>query len=78
MGEIAEKISVGVYFDNMALYFECRINKKRTASDCFLAIFPTGKQSSLGRIPLNPVNTGPNTGPFWSSEMLQIQRFTKN
>jgi len=29
-------------FDNMALYFECRINIKRTPSDCFLAILPTG------------------------------------
>jgi len=25
-------------FDNMALYFECRINKKHTPSDFFLAI----------------------------------------
>jgi len=28
-------------FDNMALYFKCRIHKKRTPSDCFLAIIPT-------------------------------------
>jgi len=29
--------------DNMALYFECWINKKRTPLDCFcLAILPTG------------------------------------
>jgi len=35
---------LGVYFDNLALYFECRI-KKNTPSDCFLTIFPTGKYS---------------------------------
>jgi len=27
VGKIAKKQSVGVYFDNMALYFECWINK---------------------------------------------------
>jgi len=27
----------------MALYIECRINKKRTPADCFLVILPTGK-----------------------------------
>jgi len=27
----------------MALYFECRINKKHTPSHCFLAILPTGE-----------------------------------
>jgi len=32
VGKIAEKQSIGAYFDNMALYFECRINKN---------IFPT-------------------------------------
>jgi len=37
-----KKQSAGVYFDNMALYFVCQINKKRTLLDRFLAIFPTG------------------------------------
>jgi len=41
-----KKQSVGVcIFDNMALYFECRI-QKRTPSDCFLAILPTGRVHS--------------------------------
>jgi len=38
-----KKQSVECIFDNMALYFERRINKKRTPSDCFFfAILPTG------------------------------------
>jgi len=28
-------------FDNMALYFECQINKKRTPSYCFFGDFAT-------------------------------------
>jgi len=31
----------------MALCFECRINKKRTPSDCFLAILATGFNNTL-------------------------------
>jgi len=38
--EIVNKICC--IFDKMALYFQCRINKKRAPSDCFLAILPTG------------------------------------
>jgi len=30
-------------FDNMALYFECRINKSVLLQTAFLVIFPTGK-----------------------------------
>jgi len=29
-------------FDNMVLYFECRMNNKRTPSDRILTILPTG------------------------------------
>jgi len=40
VGKIAEKAVCRCVFLNMALYFECRINKKHTpsVSDCFLAI----------------------------------------
>jgi len=31
-----------VYFDNIALYFECRINKSALLQTVFLAIMPTG------------------------------------
>jgi len=31
--------SVSVIFDNIALYFECQINKKYTPSDCFFGDF---------------------------------------
>jgi len=37
VGKIAESI-----FDNMSLYFECRINKKHSFRMFFLAILPTG------------------------------------
>jgi len=34
--------SVRVYFDNMPLYFRCRINKTALLQTVFLVIFPTG------------------------------------
>jgi len=34
-----KKQSVRVIFDNMALNFDCRINKTRTLSDCFFGDF---------------------------------------
>jgi len=37
----SKKQSMKCIFHNMALYFECRINKKRTPSDYFLAILLT-------------------------------------
>jgi len=44
VGIILEKaVCRSFIFDNMALYFECRINEKRTPLDCFLAILPTVK-----------------------------------
>jgi len=48
--QIAEKAKC--IFDNMALYFQCRINnsaestKKRTPSDYFLAFCPLGLSSA--------------------------------
>jgi len=46
VGKIAEK-AVGRIFDNMALYFECRINKNLTPSDCFFWRFcPLGRLMS--------------------------------
>jgi len=39
VGKIAEKAVRGSVFLTMALYFECRINKKRTPSDCFFSDF---------------------------------------
>jgi len=40
LGKIAEKaVCRSVIFDNMALYFECRMNKKHTPSDCFFGDF---------------------------------------
>jgi len=47
VSKIAEKaVCRGVFFDNMVLYFMCRINKnallqteKRTPSDCFFGDF---------------------------------------
>jgi len=35
MGKIAKKaVCRSVFFDNLALYFECRINKNALPSDC--------------------------------------------
>jgi len=39
VGKNAKKQSVGVYFNNMALYFESRMNKKRTPSDSYFGDF---------------------------------------
>jgi len=36
LSKIAEKAVCGSIFDNITLHFECRINKKRTPSHCFL------------------------------------------
>jgi len=38
-----KKQSLRVYFDNMALYFECRININAILQTVFLAILPTGQ-----------------------------------
>jgi len=41
VGKISEKAVCGsIFFDNMALYFECRINKNRFPSDSFLRFCP--------------------------------------
>jgi len=37
----------------MALYFECRINKKRTPSDCFFGDFAQWASSVLAKKDLN-------------------------
>jgi len=41
VGKIAEK-AVCRSVDNMALYFECLINKNALFQTVFLAVFPTG------------------------------------
>jgi len=55
VGKIAEK---AVLVDNMALYFECRIKKNRTPTDCFLAILPTGYVSWILQ-EFNPLSAKP-------------------
>jgi len=47
VGKIPEKeVCRSVFFDNIALYFKCRIKKKRTPSDCFFRHFcPLGSSS---------------------------------
>jgi len=38
--KLSKKQSVGVYFDNMVLYFECRINKNSSLSRQVREILP--------------------------------------
>jgi len=51
VGKIAERaVYRNVFFNNIALYFECRINKNVLLHIVFLAIFPTGLVSYLQKI----------------------------
>jgi len=49
---VGKNQSVRVYFDNMALHFECQINKNALHFRLFfLAILPTGRESIYKFLP---------------------------
>jgi len=52
-----KKEPVRVHFDNMALYFECRIKKKKNtpSQTVLLAILPTGRIDNYEEINMLPV-----------------------
>jgi len=51
VGKIAKKaVCIGVYFDNMTRYFECRINKNGKQPIALIKIMPPGAKSNCCKL----------------------------